>query len=353
MGHVVLLASLHGATGNFVSASRLRAFLTYGGHECSMLDANSFSSAEELIKWHETQKTKPNLYVGLHAYRAGRLLLNFFHTSYIIIFGGTDINEHVQQADKLQIMQNVCDRATFLVCFTDAIRDRAKQYFKSPENKLKVISPSVVPPNEEKAKKALRQFLAHQEVPETTKTFKAYMGIPSEDKMFILPCGIRAVKDPMFLMDSFVQQFQCATERWHLVIIGPVLDKEYFDRLKEGMNGKRGVCYHPNLPQDVLFAALMESEAIVNSSVSEGLSNALLEAMYLQVPIIARNIEGNRNFLTHQQTALLYDTAEDFCECVVLLRECKKRLTANALAYVTKNHSPELEQSKYRANCYP
>jgi len=33
---------------------------------------------------------------------------------------------------------------------------------------------------------------------------------------------------------------------------------------------------------------MMRSVAVVNSSISEGLSNTLLEAMYLNVPVIAR-----------------------------------------------------------------
>ena len=41
------------------------------------------------------------------------------------------------------------------------------------------------------------------------------------------------------------------------------------------------------------------------------MSNTIMEAMALQVPVIARNIEGNR-FIIDGKTGFLYDTPSEF-----------------------------------------
>jgi len=52
--------------------------------------------------------------------------------------------------------------------------------------------------------------------------------------------------------------------------------------------------------------------AIVNSSRSEGVSNAIMEAMALGVPVLARNCAGNRSIVTHNKTGLLFGTDQEF-----------------------------------------
>jgi hypothetical protein len=66
------------------------------------------------------------------------------------------------------------------------------------------------------------------------------------------------------------------------VIIGPPLSghSEYATDFYRNVERHPGIFYLPELSQEDLHSAMSKSTAIVNSSISEGLSNALLEALY-------------------------------------------------------------------------
>jgi hypothetical protein len=45
---------------------------------------------------------------------------------YSIVFGGTDVNEHSHNADKLKVMTSVVKTAKYLIAFTDSLMSQAK-----------------------------------------------------------------------------------------------------------------------------------------------------------------------------------------------------------------------------------
>jgi hypothetical protein len=76
--------------------------------------------------------------------------------------------------------------------------------------------------------------------------------------------------------------------------------------------GRDGLHYHPPVPRPLLLSWLRQCTALVNSSVSEGMSNALLEAMALGVPVVARRNEGNEAVVGESgDRGLLFDTPEE------------------------------------------
>lgn len=176
------------------------------------------------------------------------------------------------------------------------------------------------------------------------------MGISEKAKLFVLPCGIRPVKDPLFLVDLFDNYFSLFDNNMYLLIVGPVLDENYFQYMMEQIRNKKGILYKSNMPQAALHGVMIESNGIINSSKSEGLSNVILEAMYLKIPIIARNIEGNRNIIEHEKTGLLFENPEDI---IPLFKQIDNStfcntLTNEAYKYVSTNHSVSNEEAGYR-----
>ena len=100
----------------------------------------------------------------------------------------------------------------------------------------------------------------------------------------------------------------------------------------------------------------MEAEAIVNSSLSEGLSNVLLETMLLRVPILARDIEGNRSIISQGETGLLFDSPTNFHQHAERLSDdsaLRESLIENAWTFVTTRHSPKSEREAYQALFHP
>jgi len=136
-----------------------------------------------------------------------------------------------------------------------------------------------------------------------------------------------------------------------LVVIGPVLDAAFNAAFAQELAALGGaVRFHEAVPQEQLYAAVSDSRVLINSSKSEGLSNALIESMMLECPVLARNIPGNAFFVTHNETGLLYDDLEQFEHLMHRLitdDEFVQRLKRQALEFVQREHSLEQEQRAY------
>nr|XP_060641579.1 glycosyltransferase 1 domain-containing protein 1 isoform X3 [Anolis sagrei ordinatus] len=178
-------------------------------------------------------------------------------------------------------------------------------------------------------------------------------GIPHDCNslcFFLLICGLRRVKDPLYLADAFSE--------WHredpsvqLIIIGPAVDPVFAEEVKEKVQRADGVHLLKEIPQEDLHAAVKKCFAVVNSSISEGMSAALLEAMDLKVPVLARNIPGNAAIITHKETGLLYSSPEEFVQLSknLISDPClQRKIVTKAKEYVTKHHSWEHERNAYQ-----
>ncbi|KAG8515018.1 Glycosyltransferase 1 domain-containing protein 1 [Galemys pyrenaicus] len=105
---LLFLAVLRRHTGNAVTAQRVRVHLEAAGHVCILKDALDFESPEEVASLVETHQVDAAL--ALHLYRGGRLLQGL-HIPFGVIFGGTDLNEDVNQQEKNDVMGKVLEKA--------------------------------------------------------------------------------------------------------------------------------------------------------------------------------------------------------------------------------------------------
>ncbi len=55
------------------------------------------------------------------------------------------------------------------------------------------------------------------------------------------------------------------------------------------------------------MSALRECNLILNTSITEGMSQALLEAMDFEIPILARANDGNKELIIHNWNGLLFN----------------------------------------------
>lgn len=103
--------------------------------------------------------------------------------------------------------------------------------------------------------------------------------------------------------------------------------------------------------QQELHAAMKRCFAMVNSSISEGMSAAILEAMDLGVPVVARDIPGNSSVVQHDVTGLLYSTPQEFVHQSQRLlsdHELRGRVVHNGKLYVEEHHSLKRERETYQ-----
>ena len=108
----VMLASLTAHTGNAVTSARILSALPASSKV--LADVASFADGaalgEHLVAHGAT------LVVGVHAYRAGRLLVDC-GVPFVLILGGTDMNEHLAQPEKGAVIRAAIAQSAAVVAF--------------------------------------------------------------------------------------------------------------------------------------------------------------------------------------------------------------------------------------------
>ncbi|KAM9621620.1 glycosyltransferase 1 domain-containing protein 1 isoform 2-T2 [Trichechus inunguis] len=252
---LLFLAVLRPHTGNAVTAERVRDHLEAAGHICILKDAFDFESSSEIANLITTENFGAAL--ALHLYRGGRLLQGH-GIPFGVIFGGTDLNEDVNQREKNNVMGKILEEARFAVAFTESMKEMAQA-------------------------------------------------------------------------------------QW----VDPVFTREVKAKVKRSA----GVRLLGEMPREDLHAAVKNCFAVVNSSVSEGMSAAILEAMDLEVPVLARNIPGNSAVVKHEVTGLLFSDPQEFVQLAKRLVSdpaLEREMVANGREYVRRHHSWQAECVTYQ-----
>ncbi|XP_063310410.1 glycosyltransferase 1 domain-containing protein 1 isoform X1 [Pelobates fuscus] len=332
---ILFLACLRAHTGNSTTAERIKDHLEAAGHQCVLKDATSIENPFEVAKLISKDMFDAGLVI--HLYKAGRFMLGT-RIPFGAIFGGTDINEDVKNEEKFRVMGAVLDEARFAVAFTYKIKEIAATHWPHAMHKIHITPQGI---------------LTMPNVYFSCETFLHDAGIQQNLgnlKIFVLICGLRRVKDPLYLVEEFAE--------WHernpnvcLLIIGPTVDPVFTQEVKKKIEHNNGVHLIEEIPQENLQAFISCCFAIVNSSLSEGMSAAILEAMDLEVPVLARDIPGNAAIIKHEDNGLLFSTPQEFVQLSKRLMnepDLKRRIISNAKEYIQTHHSWEIEREKYQ-----
>uniref|UniRef100_K9IJM2 Putative glycosyltransferase 1 domain-containing protein 1 n=1 Tax=Desmodus rotundus TaxID=9430 RepID=K9IJM2_DESRO len=333
---LLFLAVLRPHTGNAVTAQRIRDHVEAAGHMCVLKDALDYDSPSEVAEL--IRATDVEAALALHAYRAGRLLRGH-GIPFGIIFGGTDLNEDVSQGEKHHVMGRVLEEARFAVAFTESMKAAAGLQWPHAKEKIYVQTQGIA--TSPSATFHWDTFLQHAEITAPTA---------GDVHVFLLVCGLRQVKDPLYLVDAFSEWHQ-QEPSVYLVIMGPEVDPVFTREVKAKVKSSAGVRLVREMPQDDLHAALKHCVALVNSSVSEGMSAAILEAMELEVPVLARNIPGNTAVVQHGATGLLFSDPQEFVQLAKRLVSdpaLGRDLGASGRAYVRTHHAWRAERDTYQ-----
>uniref|UniRef100_A0A8C2RID1 Glycosyltransferase 1 domain-containing protein 1 n=1 Tax=Capra hircus TaxID=9925 RepID=A0A8C2RID1_CAPHI len=325
--------------------------LEAAGHVCILKDAFDFESPSEISSFIKAENLEAA--VALHLYRGGRLLQGN-GIPFGIIFGGTDLNEDVNQGDKNKVMGKVLEEARFAVAFTESMKETAQRQWKARQISLTVICPVHAQPHAKDKIYVQSQGIAT--VPNTAFNWNTFLQCSeinqSADNLhvFLLICGLRQVKDPLYLVDAFSEWHQ-EEANVYMVIVGPEVDPVFTREVKAKVKRSPGVRLIREMAQEDLHAVMKNCFALVNSSVSEGMSAAILEAMDLEVPVLARNIPGNAAVVKHEVTGLLFSDPQEFVQLAKRLVSdpaLEKKIVANGKEYVRKYHSWQEERQTYR-----
>ncbi|WP_318509223.1 glycosyltransferase [Bacillus sp. T3] len=244
--------------------------------------------------------------------------------SYLVTMGGTDINVDLQESMDDE-MFSFLNHAAFITVFTEDARDKVIQLFSGWRNKTVVIPQGVwLPWNISPINKRM---------------------IPR----ILLPAGLRPVKDVLHALpalDELIHEFP----NMDFSILGAKLDETVYQQVQVESKKRNWMRYVGVVPYEVMKVWYDQAQIVINTSISEGQSLALMEAMAVGRPVIARKNEANLSLIRHKQTGWLYETMDEFKEAVhsivndVSLRES---VIQQAKDWILEYSSPDKETLSY------
>ncbi|XP_027235287.2 glycosyltransferase 1 domain-containing protein 1 isoform X2 [Penaeus vannamei] len=181
-----------------------------------------------------------------------------------------------------------------------------------------------------------------QSVPRTQSSLPRGVAYP----LVVLIAGLRPVKDVLYVAEAWSNWNAEREGRGRLLIMGPVLDAPYARQVHSEASRWCGVRVADSLKPPQCHAVIASATVLLNSSLSEGMSAAILEAMVLGTPVLARDIPGNRAVVRHGETGMLFSCPDTFVQQLNRLLDepaLVATVTANARAYVAAHHRPREE----------
>ena len=196
--------------------------------------------------------------------------------------------------------------------------------------------------------------------PEPGVDVRRELGLAPEHEVVISVGGVRRVKDYSTLIRAFARVHATRADT-RLVIVGADCDPELHEELARlaSMLGVQEAIRFTGLRLDI-YRLLGAADVYVNSSIFEGMSNTILEAMAMRRPVVATRAGGNVELIEDGRTGFLVPPRdpETMAQRIDLLLSDPGRRRAigdQARAYVESRHSMDRMIQSYTElyeNCF-
>lgn len=325
---LLLTPYLHSNRGNSTTAKRIASGLKQKG-----VDVTVFAYEED--EWNEEIKGKADtcdvIHI-IHFYRFSKWAKKTkfqLNKPYIMTNGGTDVNLDLynlgNRAEMLDILQN----AGAITVFTDDAKEKLCKAYSKMGLRIEVIKQSVWFPISEEASTSLN--------------------VVPGDPAILLPSGLREVKDVFFLIEEIIL-LQKKYPNLQFLIAGMVLDKNIYDTLKKYIEKYSWIHFLENVPIEKMVSLYKWADIVLNTSISEGQSSAILEAMETGCVVLARNNPGNASIIEDGINGYLFNDGKEFLEKVEVVltqQEKAQMIISNAKGFVQTHHLFEDEISAF------
>jgi predicted glycoside hydrolase/deacetylase ChbG (UPF0249 family)/glycosyltransferase involved in cell wall biosynthesis len=302
--------------------------------------------AREALRLQEcAQREHLDLAFGIHLYRAGTPLAAAFGAGntpplpYGLLASGTDANADIDDPTRAGCMATALRHADFLLCLNEAQVPRL-QPLGLPEDRCVLGNGIDIRTN---SNYSLRQTLQ----------------LPADARLVLFPASLRRLKGVRPTIEALAELLATRFANHVLVVLGPVLEKDYADELRariEALMAQHGtlrghIHLHDGLPHADYLAALREADLVLNASEHEGLSHGLAEAMAAGVPVLARDIAGNRLLVRDGENGRLF---ADFAALPAAYAACfdeheaTMQMAAKARSDIAAAYPAEAEQQALR-----
>jgi glycosyltransferase involved in cell wall biosynthesis len=270
---------LPSVTGNALTAERWRRALEGKGWTVQVLATRNLEPSR-LKK--EIDGFRPDLIHAHHAFQSGCPLLNLPFMGaggkipFVVSPSGTDINKDLNAAPRRDAIFRVFDSARAVIAQGPGTLERLREVLPDSDGRIFPVSKSILWFGEDDCR--LRELA----------------GWRSGDILFFLPAGVRPVKGNLECLMA-LEKVRASRPWVRAAFAGPGLDPIYSARFGEQVRRCAGFArWVPLIPPGAMRSAYESADVVLNSSFSEGLSNAVLESMALEKPLLASDIPGNR-----------------------------------------------------------
>ena len=217
----------------------------------------------------------------------------------VLVLGGTDVN--VDAGDKADVLTRRAHAVDKVVSFSASMITAAPAGSLPSDGRTRVVPQGVNLPTDEMPVHSTDGDAEDANAPAPPPPplpLHEACGVPSTTPVFLLPAGLRPVKDVLWAIDAIdAIGASSNSDPFVLAILGPSLDDEYRDTVIERLKTSKHAVLIPPVDRAHTVGYMRAAAAVVNTSKSEGQSGAILEAAAAGVPIIARDIPGNRTLL--------------------------------------------------------
>jgi glycosyltransferase involved in cell wall biosynthesis len=274
--------------GNAVTVARIIRGLQEQGVDLKPWDLSVM--AEAAVE-REVEEFGPALLHAFHAYRAGPLGLRLARRAEIplvVTITGTDANHDLFDPERAPRVRRVLEGAARITVFHDSIAARIAAALPDLAGRLVTI------PQATRLERGARFDLG------------ARCPVPSGGTVFLMPAGIRPVKDPLRPLGAFDELVQ-RRPGVRLLYAGPMLHPEEGERFLRALQTRPWARYLGAVPHAQMASLLEQVDVVLNCSISEGgMANSILEAFSTERSVLASDIEGNRSLVEHGVTGLLF-----------------------------------------------
>lgn len=242
----------------------------------------------------------------------------------LVVWTGTDLWEELPNDPHLS--EQLAGVRVHVV-FTEDARERLLQYGVGSRDSLHVIPPGV-----------------------EDHFFNPYAALPSETPIILVAGGARPVKRTHWAID-LVDRLRLQHPDVKLWIAGPMRDDGEAERIAKRLTGRPWVTLLGDVPRADMPELYCRATVLLNTSRSEGVSNALMEAMACGVPIVATRIPGNEALIADRETGWLFESEGEFIQATdVVLRENRVRdqVRIRARQQVQREHGSRQEMAAYQ-----
>jgi glycosyltransferase involved in cell wall biosynthesis len=313
--------------GNSLTAERIKNGMIKKGMTVSIFDSSCDS-----VK--DTAKFSPDIVHCLHGIRSQLFiseLYNHISAPLVTTLTGTDYNSPEKQGALNEKLSYMLHKSSAIITFNSFAKDLLVELFPPFSKKAHVIPQAVELTTRNESRNSIRNKYGYTE----------------NDIIILMAGGIRSIKNLGYAIDA-CSEIEKQSPHIKLILAGPVIEQDTADHILS--RGKELKCfsYPGELSQDETRRLMYSSDIFLNTSISEGMSGAILEAMAESLPIIATSNSGNAALVNNNENGflVLLNDQDNLIEKLLRLisdKELRDNMGATGKDLVEKYYTSELE----------